>query len=161
MNRWDKFGLFLLAIGALGLLVALIISMGEIESIVASGPIIAGVGSALFGIALVRKAWLAAWCGLLLLFMVLTIFGIIWFSHWGPGDARLPVPLIGLGFFLVYVYIANRAYRHWPRRDEPWRCSGCGYALVGLSGRACPECGKRFDPAKVPAELPQDVILDS
>src|SRR3954464_2705525 len=26
-------------------------------------------------------------------------------------------------------------------------CKGCGYALVGLESRVCPECGRAFDPA--------------
>src|SRR5947209_8369451 len=26
-------------------------------------------------------------------------------------------------------------------------CKTCGYALVGLESRACPECGRAFDPA--------------
>src|SRR5258706_8670480 len=26
-------------------------------------------------------------------------------------------------------------------------CKGCGYALIGLPGRICPECGRGFDPA--------------
>src|ERR1017187_4798216 len=25
-------------------------------------------------------------------------------------------------------------------------CRGCGYALVGLTSRRCPECGREFDP---------------
>src|ERR1035441_3994288 len=26
-------------------------------------------------------------------------------------------------------------------------CRGCGYALIGLPGHRCPECGRDFDPA--------------
>ena len=26
-------------------------------------------------------------------------------------------------------------------------CHGCGYALIGLPGNRCPECGRDFDPA--------------
>jgi hypothetical protein len=25
-------------------------------------------------------------------------------------------------------------------------CRGCGYALIGLPGNRCPECGREFDP---------------
>jgi len=28
------------------------------------------------------------------------------------------------------------------------RCLGCGYTLVGLTHASCPECGRRFDPAR-------------
>lgn len=31
-----------------------------------------------------------------------------------------------------------------------WICGGCGYPLFGLTGSTCPECGRPFDPDKVP-----------
>jgi Leucine-rich repeat (LRR) protein len=36
-----------------------------------------------------------------------------------------------------------------PSLSEPLRCycKKCGYALVGLESRTCPECGRGFDPA--------------
>jgi len=41
------------------------------------------------------------------------------------------------------------AVEHPPDPSSPPRafCRGCGYALIGLESRLCPECGRGFDPA--------------
>jgi len=58
------------------------------------------------------------------------------------GPLSIAMPLTGLVYFLSAAAV-RFVYPHEP--PEPGVCASCGYALAGLKGAVCPECGARSD----------------
>jgi|GEM_PF-2710941 len=66
---------------------------------------------------------------------------------------------IALGLGLLYsaataapLYLLFK--NHFAKRPPPWLCQDCGYPLLGLDRPLCPECGRPFDPGRVPKIIP-------
>lgn len=55
---------------------------------------------------------------------------------------------LGLFLFVLYHIFLKRR----PRADGLPRCPQCEYLLRGLSSNRCPECGRTFDPSRLPAD---------
>lgn len=66
-----------------------------------------------------------------------------------------------IAFAACYLAVATPwALRIWRRRVtsfRAWECQSCGYPLVGLDGRLCPECGAPYDAVKVRAAAPPEL----
>lgn len=68
--------------------------------------------------------------------------------------------VVGLGFFYSAALLTPM-FRLWTRDFAkplpPWVCHHCDYPLYGLAEPFCPECGKPFDPSRVP-EPPESAL---
>lgn len=65
-----------------------------------------------------------------------------------------PLMVVGMGmlFSAGFAYPVVRLFRNDFAKPPPaWLCKDCGYALFGLETDRCPECGRAFDPDRVPA----------
>jgi rubrerythrin len=58
----------------------------------------------------------------------------------------MPFILIGV---IVFFLASLCVWRDNPARELRFRCDGCGYLLKGQETPRCPECGRRFDPARL------------
>ena len=93
----------------------------------------------------------AAWIGFLVPVVpawgiVLYVFaepGVFFDSGWfGRGAATsMAVMFVGIPSILLGGVIAAVAFAI--TKNDPLKCVGCGYSLVGLENDKCPECGKK------------------
>jgi hypothetical protein len=93
-------------------------SVGGIESIVFTGPILEMLGLAAFVTAIVaRSKWLVVAAALPVTFPVF-IFGLINYLHWGPSDANRPVTGLIVAYAvgsLIVTAFAARTLNSQPR----------------------------------------------
>lgn len=62
--------------------------------------------------------------------------------------------LAGLGLFysaVLFLPLVRLFKNDFNKAPPAWLCHDCGYPLYGLTEPKCPECGKAFDPDRVPA----------
>ena len=67
-------------------------------------------------------------------------------------EARLMA--MGLGMIYtaaLFLPVVGLFRNHFGKSSPAWLCSQCDYPLFNLTEPICPECGKPFDPNKVPA----------
>lgn len=93
---------FLVLLHGIGVVVATLIAVAEIESIVASGPILSATGLILAILAYRRKRTLTLYYALGAPTVSLFCFAIISGLHWGPGRAHFPI-----GVFLAMFGVIN------------------------------------------------------
>ena len=71
---------------------------------------------------------------------------------WNPRlQVALPFPLalLVLTGVVVFFFSSLCVWRDHPARDLRFHCDHCGYLLTGQITPRCPECGHRFDPARL------------
>jgi hypothetical protein len=67
-----------------------------------------------------------------------------------PSVEILTVPVVLL--LLVALFVASLCvWQQHPARDLRFQCDTCGYWIRGQVVPRCPECGRRFDPARLDA----------
>lgn len=66
-------------------------------------------------------------------------------------NAAIEAAGVGMFFTAAFTYPIYQAFRHDFAKTTPvWLCQNCEYPLLGVQMPICPECGKPFDPDKVP-----------
>jgi hypothetical protein len=123
----------------------------EIESILATGPVLAALGVYLVILAARSGCTRTALLGMCHIAITVGTFLLINLAGWGPDPARLPVSMIAVIYTVATVPLFWRAFREHPKGPDNSRCQQCGYLLYGLIEPRCPECGTPFDPMAVPA----------
>jgi hypothetical protein len=78
----------------------------------------------------------------------LVLPGVLW-----AGVAALNVPIAGsmwwlAAFGVALLLLLQRGWDKMLSRSTSDRCIGCGYLLIGLPQRRCPECGRAFYPGQ-------------
>jgi hypothetical protein len=82
---------------------------------------------------------------------------LLWGAFWGgidgtmlvEGISRSTFSFVGfviihwLGGLVVGAVLLASARAYWPLREGPY-CPGCGYCVIGVRERRCPECGRSF-----------------
>ena len=135
---------------------AILIPAVDAESIIVTEPVLAVFGIAMAHIGL-RGGRGAMPLGLTQIGVCLLVFGLINGLRWSPSDATVPLTFLSAIYALLALpataWVASRLP---PDRPDPNACRGCGYALFGLPTDACPECGLRFDPARVTRPPPSE-----
>lgn len=129
-----------------------VVMLFEVESVLASGPIITVCGLILLTSAAFVWQWSLVWLGLSDLVICGLFYGGVKVFHWGPADAALPFRLAGAFYLIWLVLLIVRVHKTTPR-FAPNQCSKCGYLLIGLPTPRCPECGTPFDPSAVTDRL--------
>ena len=71
--------------------------------------------------------------------------------------SRAPQILFKAAYRMIYaaagLYVFHKCQRQYAGRDDYPRCQRCGYILLGLADRRCPECGTSFDAVVVPGDV--------
>jgi hypothetical protein len=128
----------------------LAIPLVTVESVLASGPVLAIVGltTIIYGMrhGYQQVAALGAGhVGICILFVSLVnILG------WSPAAARVPFMLMGTIYILIMAPLSWFIGQSLPELQQFGVCPHCGYLLYGLREPRCPECGEAFDPSWLP-----------
>jgi hypothetical protein len=149
-SKWARVARLLAVATWLACVVAcILIPAVDIESIVATGPIIAALGVVTGVMARKNRLSRTSLIGFVHAGFCLFIFLLIVTLRWGPPQARHPVLIIGGLYTLACIPLTIWAWFEPSKERSPWVCAGCGYLLRGLTEPRCPECGTAFDPQKL------------
>jgi len=84
------------------------------------------------------------------IFLAVVVFTVSWFLAYGRfWDEVLGVMIV---FWIIAASIATvllLLLQHWQRPHTGPYCLQCGYCLIGLPSRRCPECGTEFTPEEL------------
>lgn len=120
-----------------------------LESIVLSGPFLAGLAFLTLLASLATRNHRASVVGLTHVGFCLVIF-LLFFAlaalRSRMSTMYTTVSLMGILYTLATVPLTVWAWLVRPDRRNPWVCVRCGYVLRGLTEARCPECGTAFDP---------------
>ena len=152
-RRWRIAAVLVTVTWSLAIAALILVWTTEIESIVISGPILFVVAVVALIFAAVARARLFIIAAAVETIVPVAIFLMIYLAELSPGRSYVPVTLIALGYLGGLAPLGLIAWRTRDVTVELWRCTQCGYALIGLSSARCPECGTPFDPAVVQAAL--------
>lgn len=151
---------WLIATSWLACVAAVLLILPDTETVVVTGPILAGLGLGLLitsGFARYPggMALGAAHVGICLLFVILVVY-----HNWSPRRAWSPFLLMGTIYTITALPLSVLAW--WKRpavRVSPWHCRRCNYFLYGLVEPRCPECGTAFDPTKLAGQVPPAELI--
>lgn len=121
----------------------------DVESVMATGPVIFMAGTLLVGLGIHASYLHAVWLGAAHMVICILLFALVVVYSWTPDEATMPFALIGLGYVAVSLPLTLWARAHCPALRRPWQCVNCGYLLYGLTEPRCPECGTPFDSAQM------------
>lgn len=134
----------------------LLIPTVDVETIMGSGPILAGLGIITCTAGAFARHWRACFVGLLHVSFCLFIFLLIVGLGWSPDQAHHRVLTIASVYALAVIPLSIWAWFGPSRQRSPWFCLQCGYFLRGLTEARCPECGTPFDPKLLSGPNPAD-----
>ena len=153
MNRrgWRRILRVLLLANVVGTVVAYVVMLEEVETVIVSGPLLFLAGAITLFIARTLKYALGIAVGGAQIGICLLFVSLVNILRWGPSAAEGPFKLMSILYMAGALPAAVAAALRIP--DDPMfgRCEQCGYRLYGLTAARCPECGRGFDPALLPA----------
>ena len=150
----------LLVVAWLTCAIAWALVLFEVESVIATGPVIFFLGVLLIILGAVSGNPQAVLTGVAHCAVCLLLFFLVLILNWSPTQAEGPFIWMGISYLVIATPMTLWALLQRPRVRPPWECKTCGYALYGLNDARCPECGTAFDPGSVlglspPAVVPQ------
>ncbi len=107
-----------LALCSLGYVLAYIVSLGAVESVMGSGPLLFGLGLWLLSRGRRAQSAAAGVLGAGLCVLTVSLVAVVNVLDWSPVDAREPFALIGAAAGIAVVVLAVFALRE-PRRPAP------------------------------------------
>lgn len=132
------FGLVVVAIG-----LALMIFL-DVESVMGSGPVTLFYGAGLLVISGICRHWFALVIASSYVFIPILFTMLVLMFNWSPDDAEVPFSIMGGIYFFLLLVSSIIAIVYSPKAFGADQCQRCGYPLIGLTSRHCPECGSGF-----------------
>jgi hypothetical protein len=149
-QRWINTTRWFIAAGAVVCVAGPVLIIAKVESVLFTGPLLLLIGLATLITGNLTRFLLAALLGVAHCTICLLFFILVQVHDWSPHEARVPFLNMSLLYAILIVPVSVLACLRPPARPaEEGKCVQCGYLLHGLPEPRCPECGTRFDPAKL------------
>ena len=116
-RRWI---LILAWLAAVTTLLGTLLIYVEVETVIGSGPALAGLGLVLLTLGLMRRSPGACLLGALHIAVCLLFFGLVFFNSWGPRQAEVPFRILSPAY-CAFILFLTTAFTWLDRRPDVLR----------------------------------------
>jgi len=150
-RRWRGILRVLLLLNIAGTILGNLAMLWEVESVLISGPFLSLAGSCTVLAAGVMRHLAGILVGCAQIAICLLFVSLVNILQWDPTEAEHPFHWMATVYVLCFLPSAGVTFLKLPEVGGFGNCEQCGYLLFGLTSPRCPECGRGFDPALLPA----------